>query len=104
LITEGLGYQPDRDSGEGLADEVVNTWLSKIKLHDGNLTAALTQFNDGGVSRYPVLDSIDGVNGHRGRPVNAQVDGQDRVAIPINLGQLIEAGSVQDGFGIIGRD
>jgi len=104
LITEGLRYQPDRDSGEGLPDEVLNTWLSKIKLHDGNLTTALTQFNDGGVSRYPMLDSIDGVNGHRGRPVDAQVDGQDRVAIPINLGQLIEAGSIQDGFGIIGRD
>jgi hypothetical protein len=104
LITESLRYQPDGDSGEGLPDEVLNTWLSKIELHDGNLTAALTQFNDGGVSRYPMLDSINGVNGHRGRPVDAQVDGQDRVAIPINLGQLIEAGSVQDGFGIIGRD
>ena len=87
-----------------MPDEVVNTWLSKIKLHDGNLTAALAQFNDVGVSRYPMLDSINGVNRHRGRPVDVQVDGQDRIAIPINLGQLIEAGSVQDGFGIIGRD
>jgi hypothetical protein len=104
LITEGLRYQPNGDSGEGVSDEVLNTWLSKIKLHDGNLAAALAQFNDVGVYRYPMLDSIDGVNGHPGSPVDAQVDGQDRIAIPINSGQLIEAGLVQDGFGIIGRD
>ena len=104
MITEGLRYQPNRDPGEGLADEVVNTWLSKIKLHDGNLTAALAEFNDVGVSRHAMLDSINGVNRHRGRPVDVQVDGQDRIAIPIDLGQLIEAGSVQDRFGIIGRD
>jgi hypothetical protein len=104
LITEGLRYQPNKDSGEGVSDEVLDTWLSKIKLHNGNLTTALAQFNDVGVHRYPMLDSIDGVNGHRGRPFHVHVDGQDRIAIPINSGQLVEAGSVQDGFGIIGRD
>jgi len=104
LITESLCYQPNRDPGKGISDEVVKTWLSKINLHDGNLTAALAQFNDVGVPRYPMLDSINGVNRHRGRPVDVQVDGQNRIAIPINLGQLIEAGLVQHGFGIIGRD
>jgi hypothetical protein len=104
LITEGLGYQPNGDPGEGVSDEVVNTLLRKINLHDRNLTAALAQFNDVGVSRYPMLDSINSVNRHRGRPVDVQVDDQNRIAIPINLGQLIEAGSVQHGFGIIGRD
>jgi hypothetical protein len=38
------------------------------------------------VSRDPVLNPIDGVDSRGRRTVNAQVDSQDGVAIPINVG------------------
>jgi hypothetical protein len=42
--------------------------------------------------------------GRSHRTVNTQVDRQDGIAIPINIGQLIQARLVLDDFGVVSCD
>ena len=99
-----LCYEEDRDPAEGVLDEVFDVRFGDVESNDGNLPLACAQLGDLAVSCDPVLDSVDGIDGRGDRTVNAQVDRQDGVAIPINIGQLIQARLVLDDFGVVSCD
>jgi len=66
----------------------------------------LAQLGDVGMSRYSMLNTVDRVDSRNRscRTVYSQVDSHNGVAIAVDRCELIEARSVQDGFGVIGRN
>ena len=97
-----LCYEADRDPAEGVPDEVFDVRFGDVESNNGNLPLACAQLGDLAVSCNPMLDPVDGIDGQGHRTVNTQVDRQDGVAIPINIGQLIQARLVLDSFGVVG--
>ena len=99
-----LCYEADRDPAEGVPDEVFDVRFGDVESNNGNLPLACAQLGDLAVSCNPMLDSVDGIDGHGHRTVNTQVDRHDGVAIPINIGQLIQARLVLDYLGVVSCD
>jgi hypothetical protein len=91
---------------EGVTDEVFNIRFRDTELHDRNLSAALAKLRNVGLSPNRMLTTVDRVDSrNRSRwTVYPQVDADDGVAVAVDRCKLIEARSVQDGFGVIGRN
>jgi hypothetical protein len=102
LISQILSYQPHRDPSEGVPDEIFNVRCWHIELDDRNRAQAFTERSNRGVQGDAMCSSVNGVHSRGDWTVDFEVDRKDGVAIPINLGQLIEARSVHDGLCVIG--
>lgn len=83
------------DLVEGQPDEVFNLRFRKTELYDRNLTPALASLCN------RMFASVDRMDSRTRWTIHPHVDSHDGVAIAIDLGKLIEARSIQDGFGPI---
>src|SRR4029453_11247297 len=84
--------------------QVVDVWFCDVERPDGNLTQALAQLSNLDVSRDAMLNAVDCVDSRSHGTINAQVDCQDVIAIPINVGDLMQARMVLNGLGVVGRN
>jgi hypothetical protein len=83
------------DLVKGQPDEVFNLRFRKTELHHRSFTPALVSLCN------RMLATVYGVDSRSSWTVYAHVDSHDGVAIAIDLGKLVEAGSIQDSFGLI---
>jgi hypothetical protein len=98
-----LGPPAERNPSDGAPYEVIDVWCGM-----SNGTTAISPARSSRACRaIPCATRSIAPPDRWRRPsqsltANAQVDRQDGVAIPINLGELIQARLVLDSFGVVG--